>query len=110
MEQPSQKRALSRIAIERTGQIRCGASIAPCQVLDVTQKGFRLRLEGSYALDDLLHLQFPLSEENLLSCTVQVRYVLPPFVGVVIVGISPHHQKMLSKFIDEILALNMRGL
>lgn len=109
VEQPSQKRQLARIAIERSGQLRHGSTIAPCQVLDVTEKGFRLRLEGSYARGDVLHLEFPLTQEQVLACTVEVRYVLPPFLGVVIVGISCDHQKTLSKFIDEVLMLNSRG-
>lgn len=106
----AQKRELFRVAIDRTGQVQRGAELLPCQVVDLTEKGFRLQLEGVFAVGEVLHLEFALSERDLLACTVQVTYVRAPFLGAVIAGISPDHQTRLSRFIDQVNALNMTGI
>ena len=106
----AQKRELFRVAIDRTGQVQRGAEVVPCHVVDLTEKGFRLQLEGVYTAGEVLHLEFALSARDLLACTVQVTYVRPPFLGAVIAGISPDHQMRLSRFIDQLNALNMTGI
>ena len=103
------KRELFRIPINRSGQIRYGLRTLACQVVNVSQKGFRLRAEGSFSSGDILHVDVALDEEKHIGCIVQAVYVQPPFVGAVVVGISPHHQTMLSRFIDEVNALSLMG-
>jgi hypothetical protein len=105
----AQNRELFRIAIDRTGQIQRGAETLPCQVVDFTEKGFQLSIEGVFQPGEVLHLEFALNERDPVACTVQVTYVRPPHLGAVIAGISPDHQARLSRFIDQLNALNMTG-
>ena len=104
------KRELFRIAVHRNGQIRCGLMTRPCQLVNLSQKGFRLRAEGSFSPGDILHVDFALHDQQHIDCTMQAVYVQPPFVGGVIVGISPHHQTSLSRFIDEVNGLSLTGI
>jgi hypothetical protein len=102
-----QKRAVFRLAVDRSGQLRGGAKSVPCQIVNLSQKGFRLRTGGSFVPGDVLHLEFGLSEHDRLACSVQVIYAQPPFLGAVIVAISLLHQTRLSRFIDQVNILQM---
>lgn len=105
----AQKRELFRVAIDRKGQIRSGAETLPCEVVDLTEKGFQLRIDGEFHVGETLHLEFMLNETCPVVCTVQVTHVRPPYLGAVIAKISPDHQARLSHFIDQLNALNMTG-
>jgi len=95
------------MAIDRTGWVRCNRKTVPCRVLNLTDKGFQLRVEDLFAPGDILHVEFPLMEQEFLACTIKVSYARPPVIGAV--GISSHHQRLLSRFIDEINAINLTG-
>jgi PilZ domain-containing protein len=105
----TQKRELFRIAINRTGQIRHGAETLLCKVNDMTEKGFQLQVEGAFQVGEELHLEFTLSESCPIVCTVQVTHVRPPYLGARIARISPDQQALLSRFIEQLNALNMTG-
>lgn len=105
----AQKREFFRVAIDRTGQIRHGDETVPCKVIDLTEKGFQLQVEGTFHVDEDLHLEFILSDTYMIACTVQVTHVRPPFLGARITTISPDHQTQLSRFIEQVNALNMTG-
>jgi hypothetical protein len=66
----------------------------------MTEKGFRLPVQGSFASGESLHLTLALQEHDQLACTVRVIYAQPPFLGAVITHISSAHQASLSSFID----------
>jgi hypothetical protein len=106
----AQKRELFRVAIDRSGQIQRGSETLPCQVVDLSEKGFQLCVEGSFSAGEVLHLEFPLGESDPIACTVQVTHVRPPHLGAVIAGISPDQRAKLSCFIDQLNALNMTGI
>ena len=57
-----------------------------------------------------LHLEFTLSETGPVECTIQVTHVEPPYLGALITKISPDHQRELSRFIEQLNALNMIGI
>ena len=103
------KRHLFRFAIDRTAEVRRGETTIPCQLVDLTEKGIRLRVEGTFGIGEELHLQFPLTEGELFHCVIQVTYNQPPHVGAVIVCTTPEQQKRLSDFIEQVSALNMTG-
>ena len=105
----AQKRELFRVAIERTGQIRRGAETLPCEVIDLTEKGFQLRVDGTFHVGEDLQLEFVLNEFLPIICTVQLTHVRPPYLGALIVRISPEHQVQLSCFVEQFNALNMTG-
>lgn len=105
----SQKREFFRVAIERTGQIARGTEVAPCEVLDLTEKGFQLRTGLSVAIGDRLELEFRLTKEAPIQCTIEVTYVASPQSGARITRISPEHQGYLSQFIEQLNVLNLTG-
>ncbi len=105
----NQKREFFRVAIERIGQIAKGAETASCEVLDLTEKGFQLRTDLPAAMGDSLELEFPLTKEAPVQCTVEVTYVASPQLGARITKISPEHQQCLSQFIEQLNVLNLTG-
>jgi hypothetical protein len=62
------------MAIDRTGRVRYRAETLTCRVVNLTEKGFQLQAEGSFAIGDLIHLEFPLTEQESLACLVKVMY------------------------------------
>ena len=104
-----EQRRLFRIMIDRSGEIRRGDKTFPCKVIDLTEKGFQLESNGDFRVGDELHLEFVLSEPNLLTCTVRVTHIRHSCLGAEILRISPDHQAELTGFIDQLNALNMTG-
>ena len=105
----AQNRELFRIVIDRTGRIHCGAKLLRCLVVNLTDKGFQLQVEGSFAIGDLPHLEFPLTEREPLACIVKVMYARPPLIGTVITSVPSDHQTLLSGFIDEVNTISLMG-
>ena len=87
------KRQLFRMVIARTGWITRSTETVPCQVVNLSESGFRLQTTGSFVPNDVLRLTFALSESELVVCTVQMMYVQPPFFVGVINSISPSASK-----------------
>ena len=104
-----QRREVFRIPIVRTGRIKRVAETVSCEVVNLSEKGFRLRTAGSFVPNEVLQLEFALSEHEQLTCTVQVIYAQPPFLGAAVTAISPYHQVMLTGFIDQVNVLHMAG-
>ena len=102
-------RQLYRVAIDRNGQVRHGAETFACNVMDMTEQGFRLRIDGTFPVGERLHLEFVLGDGDVLACAIQVTHSDPPHIGAAIVDIAPDHQQRLSSFIEQLNALNMTG-
>jgi hypothetical protein len=105
----AQTRELFRVAIDRTGWVRQSGQRIPCNVVDLTEKGFQLQSEGTFQVGEYLHLEFTLSETGPVECTIQVTHVRPLYLGARITRISPDHQLELSRFIEQLNALNVTG-
>jgi hypothetical protein len=105
----AKQRQLFRIAIDRTGEVRRGSETLACNVVDLTEKGVRLRIDGTFRTGEELHLRFPLTEADLFECTIEVTHSRPPEIGAAIVRMAPDHEARLSRFIEELNALNMPG-
>jgi PilZ domain len=103
------QRQLYRVAIDRTGHVRRGDETLSCNVLDLTEQGVRLQIDGTFSVGEKLHLEFALTDAEVLVCTVQVTHSRPPQIGAAIVYIAPDHQRRLSSFIEQMNALNMTG-
>jgi hypothetical protein len=86
-----------------------GAEIAPCKVLDLTGKGFKLRTGLSVAVGERLELEFCLTRSAPIQCTVEVTHTSSPYVGARITRISSEHQDCLSQFIEQLNAINLTG-
>jgi hypothetical protein len=105
----AKQRQLFRVAIDRTGIVRCGDQTFPCKVVDLTEKGVRLQVDKAFCVGDEVHLEFALTEADTIACMIQVTYSLPPHIGAAIVQMASENQQRLSNFIDELNALNMAG-
>ena len=103
------QRQLYRVAIDRTGQVRRGDETFPCQVIDMTEHGVRLRLDETFRVGEEVHLEFALTEGDVLACAIHVTHSQSPHIGAAIVQIAPDHQRRLSSFIEQLNALNMAG-
>jgi len=104
-----QKRKLFRLSIKRTGRLIRSTDVAPCEVLDLTDEGMLIQTHCTASVGEELQLEFPLTPTALLQCTIHVTHVAPPHLGARIASISSDHQHALSRFIDELLALNVTG-
>lgn len=104
-----QHRGLFRLAIQRTGTITQGDQVFPCEVLDLTEKGMLIRADVPAATGDRLGLEFELTPSSRIHCTIIVTHASTPHLGVRIADISPEDQKILSHFIDQLLAMNVTG-
>jgi hypothetical protein len=103
------QRQLFRIAIDRTGEVRRGDDTFICNVVDLTEKGVRLRINGTFRAGEELQLMFPLTDTDMLQCVIEVTYHRPPQIGAAIVKMLPDDEARLSRFIEELNALNMTG-
>jgi hypothetical protein len=105
----AQHRQLFRLPIDRSGTLRRGDQTFPCKVVDLTEKGVRLQVEEGFCVGDHLHLEFVLTDAEMVVCTIQVTHSRPPHIGAAIVQMAPGNQQRLSSFIEELNALNMTG-
>jgi len=105
----SEQRQLYRVTIDRTGHVQRGDDSFLCNVIDVTDRGVRLRIEGTFCQGEELSLEFPLTKSEVLACTIRVTNRRPPHLGAVIVQMAPDHRRRLSSFIEQSNALNMTG-
>ena len=105
----AKQRQLFRIAIDRTGEVRRRQETIACRVIDLTEKGVRLRIDGTFLVGEELRLRFPLSDADVLECMIEVTHHRPPEIGAAIVRMAPDHEARLSRFIDDLNALNMQG-
>ena len=105
----AKQRQLFRLTIDRTGMVRRGEQTSPCRVVDLTEKGVRLQIDGTFSIGDELHLEFALTESERIGCTVHVTHSRPPYLGAEIVGMASEDEARLSHFIEELNALNMTG-
>jgi len=103
------KRGLFRLSIRRIGRLIQGTEACTCEVLDLTDQGMLIEAGCTASIGDELQLEFSLAPTTVLQCTIRVTHVAPPHLGARIVSISTDHQTSLSRFIDELLALNVTG-
>lgn len=105
----AKQRQLFRISIDRTGEVRRGNETLTCSVVDLTEKGVRLGIDGTFHVGETLELRFPLTDADLIDCIIEVTHHRPPHLGAVIVRMAADQEARLSRFIDELNALNMTG-
>ncbi|HVG03161.1 MAG TPA: EamA family transporter [Nitrospira sp.] len=100
----------SRIAIERTAVLTCHGQRSECRLSDFTEHGFRLHTDVlSPVVGQVFDLTCALDSEQAIECRVAVTHVHSPHVGVHIVEITPTHQERLSRFIEDVITVNIDG-
>lgn len=103
------KREFFRIALDRSGTLRRGHEAAACEVLDLTEKGVQLKTDFPVTVGETLECDFSLTETRAIHCSIRVTRVSASSVGACVIDISPANQEKLSRFIDEVIALNLGG-
>lgn len=106
----AKKRELFRISIHRSGELRRGTDVAPCEVVELTEKGFGLESALPVTKGEAIELRFDLTSAWPIQCTIQVSHAAPPRLGGNITAISPEHQESLTRFIDQHTTVNLPGL
>lgn len=102
-------RELFRVRLERTGEIRRGETVAGCELLDLTEKGVQFKTALPVEAGELLRLRFSLTDDCIITCTIQVARASTPYVGATIAAISSDDQQQLSRFIEQLNVLQMTG-
>jgi hypothetical protein len=103
------QRQLYRVPIDRTGRVRRGDQSYACHVIDLTDHGVRLEIDGTFRPGDELQLEFCLTDADVVTCTIQVTNRREPYIGAVIVHMADDQRQRLSGFIEQIYSLNMTG-
>ena len=104
-----QKREQHRITIHRVGQVSRGQDVAWCEITNLTEKGLYLNSDLAIAAGQDIEVEFDLTPICPIHCTVRVAHAIPSRFGGRITAISPEHQKHLSRFIAEHIAMNLIG-
>ena len=100
----------SRIAIERPGLLTRDGQTSECRVSDFTEEGFGLRTDVlPIVVGEVIHLTCALDAHEEIECRIAVTYVRPSVFGAQVVDISPEHQARLSRFIEDVITVNIDG-
>jgi hypothetical protein len=104
-----QKRQLFRIRIHRVGEVRRGSDVAMCEVLDLTERGVCLSTTLKVTTGEELDVKFDLTSSCTIRLTVLVMYVGPSQLGALITEVLPEDKAHLTKFIDQLITVNLAG-
>jgi drug/metabolite transporter (DMT)-like permease len=102
-------RQQSRIAIERTGVLTHHGRANECRVSDFTEQGFQVQADLPLVAGEVMHLTCALDTQKEIECRIAVTYVRPSVFGAQIVEMSPGHQERLSRFIEDVITVNIDG-
>jgi hypothetical protein len=106
----SHHRQQYRIPIERTGQLTRQGEISDCHVSDLTEQGFQVQTDLPLVVGEVIRLTCMLDGHAEVECGIAVTHARPPLFGSRIVDISPDQQERLSRFIQQLITMNMMGL
>jgi len=95
------KRKTSRVDVGKPGRLSRGSMSAPCEVLDLSEHGMRIRSRLFVRSGDALTLSIELAGGSPLNCEVQVVNLRPPHFGVKILSISPQDRELLAHILDD---------
>ena len=100
----------SRIAIERTGLLTRHGQTRECCVSDFTEEGFRLQTDVvAVKVGEVVHLTCALDAHEDIQCRVAVTHLHRSAFGAQIVKMSPEHRVRLSRFIEDVITVNING-
>lgn len=100
----------SRIAIERIGLLTEHGQTVECRVSDFTEEGFRVQTDDlSVMVGEIVHLICALDAQEDIECRIAVTHVQPSVFGAQIVQMSSEHRARLSRFIEDVITVNING-
>lgn len=103
------QRALFRVVLKQVGELRHAGQTSSCEIVNLTEQGFQLKTHLQVAPGDQLRLSLDLANHATIRCTITVTNMTPPYIGGRISEIDPSDQDQLSRFIEELNALNLTG-
>lgn len=106
----NQQRQQYRIPIERTGHLTRHGEVNECHVSDLTEQGFQVQTDLPLVVGEVVRLSCALDGHTEIECGIAVTHARPPLFGSRIVDISPEHHERLSRFIQQLITVNMMGL
>jgi hypothetical protein len=79
-------------------------------ISDFTEYGFRLQTDVlSLVVGEVLDLTCARDSKEDIQCRVAVTHIHPSAFGAQIVEMSPEHQERLSRFIEDVITVNIDG-
>lgn len=106
----NQNRQQYRIPIERTGRLTRNGTLSDCHVSDLTEQGFQVQTDLPLVVGEVVRLSCALDGHTEIECGIAVTHARLPVFGSRIVDISPEQHERLSRFIQQLITLNMMGL
>ncbi len=105
-----QKRELFRVNIHRIGQLRRGMEAASCEITELTPSGIGLCSDLVIARGQLVDLEFQLTKQCPIRCTILITHATPPSMGGRITTISLEDQKRITRFIEQHTVVNLMAV
>jgi hypothetical protein len=105
-----QKRELFRVTIHRGGQLRRGTETAPCEITELTPYGIGLSSDLVIARGETVDLEFQLTRQCPIRCTILITHATPSHVGGRITAISLEHQKRIARYIEQHASVNLMAV
>jgi hypothetical protein len=106
----SHQRQQYRIPIERSGHLTRDGVVSQCHVTDLTEQGFQVQTNLPLVVGEVIRLSCGLDARTEIECGISVTHARPPLFGTRIVDITPEQHERLSRFIQNLITLNMMGL
>ena len=103
------QRALFRVALNQPGELHHEGQTSSCELVNLTEQGFQLKTHLRLASGDQLRLTLDLPNHATIRCTITVTNTTPSHIGCRISEIDPSDQEQLSRFIEQLNALNLTG-
>jgi hypothetical protein len=103
------KREEYRVRIHRTGQLRRGSDVAPCELIELTETGVLVQSDLHVTIGEAVDLDFDLTPDCPIHCTILVTHAALPHFGGLISSISPEHQQHVARFIKQLIEINLTG-
>ena len=102
-----ERRAQARIPVSLKAELNGGDAWRPCRILDVSEKGFLLVCNKSFAPGRQLALRCELYPKKLLECKVEIMHSDEDAFGTKIVDIDAKSTDLFQVFLQERLSANL---
>lgn len=100
----------SRIAIERTGWLTHHGQTGACRVSDITEHGVKFHTDVlAPMVGEVVDLRCAIDAHEHVECRLAVTYAYGSTFGARIMEMSQDHEERLSRFLEDIIAVNING-
>lgn len=106
----TEQRSQFRFPVERRAFLKHDGKTILCDVLDLTERGLRLRTEFPIAVGETIQLECQLEAHTIVHCALLVTHAAPPHVGGRITEISAEHHQLLMRHVQQLSSQNLKGM